>query len=90
MYFTIKNLFTIHGLPCRPGVLKKVLTNKLRSEEQGNQGKEDCTNKSEAKDTTQGIQDILRKRKFTNIGARKCRVVVITMIKAFEGGKSSW
>ena len=35
-----------------------MLTNKLRSEEQGNQGKEDCANKSEERDTTQGIHDI--------------------------------
>ena len=38
-------------------------------------GKEDCTHKSEAKDTTQGIHDTLR---------------VITKTKASEGGKSSW
>ena len=27
-------LFTVHGLPCRPGVLKKVLKNKLKSKQQ--------------------------------------------------------
>ena len=48
-----------------------MLTNKVRPEEQGNQGKEDCTNKSEAKDTTQGIQDIVRKRESLRISERE-------------------
>ena len=49
-------------------------------------GDEDCTHKSETKDTTQGIHDIVHKRKFTNIGKKTSRVNVITMIRASEGG----
>ena len=54
---TSLHLFTTHGLPCRPGVSsKKVLTNKMRSEQQVIE-KEDCTNKSEAKDKMQEVHE---------------------------------